>query len=279
MAVVNGCPYPKDFLTYQSYTMNIGRRSQQAFSIEAFQAGKHWAYDVVFHNYYQALCLFANKLIQDPTAAEDIAQESLIKLWEKHAGFDSPFAIKSFLYITAKNACFNFLKRTQNGEKLQKIMGVLTKDSEDYVWNELTRVEVVRAIQTMLKALPNECRKIMEFSIVDGLDNHEIAQRLSISVHTVKNQKARAVYLMKKKFGNKPLLLLAFMMMDMHTSQFESIHQMQEQHAKVWTMPASSRTSGVPNWQQLSSTVTKPSQFLTKCATYTISLFIFFCIL
>ena len=259
--------------------MNIGNRSQPEFSIEAFQAGKHWAYNVVFNHYYQALCLFANKLVQDPAAAQDIAQEVLIKLWEKHANFDTPISIKSFLYISVKNASFNFLKRTQSGEKLQKIMAVLTKDSEDYVWNELTRVEVLRVIQTMLKALPTECRRIMEYSIIDGLDNQEIAKRLSISVHTVKNQKARAIYLMKKKFGNKPLLLLAFMMMDMRSSQFESIQQMQEQQAKVWTIPASPATNDVQKWPHLSSIVTKSSQFLTKCATYTVVLIIFFCIL
>src|SRR5688572_2892523 len=228
--------------------MNIGNRSQPVFSIEAFQTGKHWAYNVVFHHYYQALCLFANKLIQDPTASQDIAQEALIKLWEKHSGFDSPYAIKSFLYITTKNACFNFLKRTQTGEKLQKIMAALTNNSEEYVWNELTRIEVVRAIQSMLKVLPTECRKVMEYSIVDGLDNHEIAKRLSISVHTVKNQKARAIYLMKKKFGNKPLLILAFMLMDMRGSQIESNQYAQEPQAKVWTIPAAQGAGNVLNW-------------------------------
>ena len=258
--------------------MNPGNRAQPAFSIEAFQSGHHGAYNAVFHHYYPALCLFANKLIQNMAASEDIAQDSLIKLWEKHAGFDSPLAIKSFLYITTRNACFNFLKRTQTGEKYQKIVGILSKDSEEYVWNELTRTEVVREIKAMLKTLPPECRKIMEHSIVDGLDNQEIAQRLHISVHTVKNQKARAVYLMKKKFGNKPLLLAAFLLLDMRSVPQDHIHHSHYfQVPRVWKLPAVSTTNKAGVYNYLSSIVTNPGQFLTKCSTYAISLIIFFC--
>lgn len=259
--------------------MNFRKRLQPTFSIEAFQSGEHWAYGTVYQHYYPALCFFANKLIQDPNAAQDIAQESLIKLWEKHKGFDSPFAIKSFLYITAKNACFNFLKRNQTGEKFQKILAVLAKDSEDYVWNELTRVEVLREIHVMLRVLPTECRKIMEHSIIDGLDNQEIAKRLSISVHTVKNQKARAVYLMKKKFGNKPLFLVALMLMDMNNPQYDYDLVSDSQQAKVWTLPANPPTAEQNACQYLSTTATEPSRFLSTCASYTISLFIFFCFL
>lgn len=245
--------------------------------MEAFQAGQHWAYSAVFNHYYPALCFFATRLIQDATAAQDIAQESLIKLWEKHAGFDSPFAIKSFLYITTKNSCFNFVKRTQTGEKYQKTISLLSNDSEDYVWNELTRAEVIREIHAMLNTLPNECRKIMQFSIVDGLENHEIASRLNISIHTVKNQRARAIYLMRKKFGNRPLFLIAFLLMDARNSQFESIGKMQEQQQKVWTLPAIPQTPAAKAYHYLASHAAKHSQIVLKCASYTISLLNFFC--
>ena len=51
----------------------------------------------------------------------------------------------------------------------------------------------------------------MRLSYIEGLTNQEIASLLSLSIHTVKNQKARAIYLIRKKLLNKPLLLMMFL--------------------------------------------------------------------
>lgn len=199
--------------------MSSSKTLQSNFSIAAFRQGQPAAFSSVFDHYYPALCYFATRLIQDVTAAEDIAQETLIKLWEKHEGFHNVHAIKSFLYITTKNACFNFMKRTQVGEKNHEEWSQIWDEYEDFVLNQLTRAEVLRELYNMLNMLPPECRKVMRHSFVDGLDNQQIAQLLNISVHTVKNQKARAIYLIKKKLGGKALLMLSLLMLEMQSGR------------------------------------------------------------
>ncbi|HYF29889.1 MAG TPA: RNA polymerase sigma-70 factor [Chitinophagaceae bacterium] len=240
------------------------------FSMQAFQSGEHEAYSTVFKQYYPALCFFAVRLIQNVAAAEDIAQESLIKLWEKHAGFNSPHAIKSFLYITARNACYNFLKRSQTGTKNQSQWSFLWEDADDYVWNQLTRSEVVREVQLMISSLPPECRKVMQHSIVDGMENHEIAQLLKISVHTVKNQKARAIYLMKKKFGNKPLFVAALVLLDMRTSHFESMQQMQQYSSGATYTNNQHIQEPASTYHVQPAVALRQEQHSSRCASYTV---------
>lgn len=184
------------------------------FSIAAFQKGQPAAFGTVFDNYYPALCVFASRLTQNVIAAEDIAQETLVKLWEKREDFQNVHAIRSFLYITTKNACFNFMKRMQTGEKNHEEWSQTWDESEDFVLNQLTRAEVLREIYQMLNMLPPECRKVMRHSFVDGMDNHQIAKLLNISVHTVKNQKARAIYLIRKRLGANALLMLSLVLLE-----------------------------------------------------------------
>src|ERR1700750_3226025 len=148
------------FYLYQPCYMKIVRPTTDTFSILAFKQGQRTAFNYVFDHYYQALRFFANRLVQDTFAAEDITQETFIKLWEKHTGFHSPQAIKSFLYITTRNACFNFIKKSQTGIKNQKLWSGVWDETEDYVLNQLTRSEVVRELYLMLNMLPAECRKI-----------------------------------------------------------------------------------------------------------------------
>lgn len=198
--------------------MKAVRPKSAGFSINDFQQGQPGAFNYVFDLYYNAVHFFAAKLLQDPPAAEDITQETFIKLWEKHAGFNSPQAIKSFLYITARNACFNFIKKSQTGIKNHKLWSGVWDESEDFVLNQLTRTEVIREIYTILEMLPAECRKVMRYYFIEGKENHEIASLLNISVSTVKNQKTRAICIIRKKLGNRSLLLIALAMLQLRSA-------------------------------------------------------------
>jgi RNA polymerase sigma-70 factor (family 1) len=210
--------------TKTPYFMSSSKTLKSNFSITAFREGQPAAFGSVFDHYYPALCYFASRLIQDVNAAEDIAQEALIKLWEKHEGFNNVHAIRSFLYITTKNACFNFMKRLQMGEKNHEEWSQIWDEYEDFVLNQLTRAEVLREVYNMLNMLPPECRKVMRHSFVDGFDNQQIAKLLNISIHTVKNQKARAIYLIRKKLGGKAILMLSLLLMEMQSGRVADLH-------------------------------------------------------
>lgn len=179
-----------------------------AFSIDDFMNGKPLAFSYVFDHFYNSIHFFANRIVANSPAAEDITQETFIKLWENRSGFSSPYAIRAFLYVTARNACFNFLKRGQTGQKNHQQWLLAWDEKEDNVLTEMVRAETIRDVHSLLDSLPPECRKIMRYHYIDGKDNREIAEILNISVHTVKNQKARALFLIKKRLGNRALITL-----------------------------------------------------------------------
>lgn len=197
--------------------MNSIKTLNPVFSIHAFKQGQPRAFNHVFDLYYHALHFFANRLIQDASAAEDITQETFIKLWEKHAGFHSPEAIKSFLYITTRNACFNYIKRAKTQAKNQKLWSHVWDESDDFVLNHLTRAEAIREIYITLEMLPTECRKVMRLYFIEGKENEEIARLLNISIHTVRNQKARAVYLIRKKLRKKSFLFVMLLLLELRS--------------------------------------------------------------
>lgn len=213
--------------------MKAVRLEATNFSINDFQQGQPAAFSHVFDHYFNAVRFFAAKLLQNSPAAEDIAQETFIKLWENHAGFSNAKAIKSFLYITARNACYNLIKKSQNGAKNHRQWSGLWDESEDFVLNHLTRAEVVREIYMILNMLPAECRKVMRYYFIEGKENQEIATIMNISISTVKNQKTRAIYIIRKKLGNRSLLLIAMAML-----QLRSIHA-QVKTSKTFTAPTS----------------------------------------
>jgi len=43
-------------------------------------------YEIIFRQYYQGLCNYANMFLKDMDNAEEIVQNVFVKLWEKKAG-------------------------------------------------------------------------------------------------------------------------------------------------------------------------------------------------
>lgn len=164
------------------------------------------AFAFFFDLHYNPLCYFAERLVKDQQVAEDVVEESFMKLWDKRSDFESEHGIKAFLYITTRNACINIIKQSQRDTLSQAEMLYLADKKEEFVLNEMIRSEVLRVIGRELDKLPVQCRTILKMSYVKGLKNHEIANQLDISVHTVRNQKARGLQLLRTKFEGTQLL-------------------------------------------------------------------------
>ena len=57
--------------------------------IDTFKKGGPDALQSLLKQFYSPLCLFAERLLADRAAAEDIVGESFIKLWHKRTDFET----------------------------------------------------------------------------------------------------------------------------------------------------------------------------------------------
>ena len=174
--------------------------------IERFKAGDPTAYTTFFNTYFAPLCYFAAQLIKDKPAGEDIAKDTFIKLWQKQNDFESPQNVKAFLYITVRNACLNHLRHMAVRESTTKELLYLGKDREDaVVLNSMIKTEVMKEVYCEIEKFPEKRKHIFKLAYLQGMKNEEIAQLLSISVSTVKTQKARAILALRNRFADGSL--------------------------------------------------------------------------
>jgi RNA polymerase sigma-70 factor (family 1) len=174
--------------------------------IDTLKKGVPDALQSLLKQFYSPLCLFAERLVADRAAAEDIVGESFIKLWNKRGDFESMQNLKAFMYITVRNACLNYLKQAKRDSLNQKQLAYLTGEKEEFILNEMIRAEVLKEIMNEINNLPEQCGKVLKLAYLDGLKNQEVAKVLNISVHTVKNQKARAIQLLKTRLRDRDIM-------------------------------------------------------------------------
>jgi len=153
------------------------------------------AFKYVFDTYYQGICLFIQKYVLDPDQAEDIAQDVFVSLWEKNLQFENLKAFKAYLYQTARNKSINALEHEAVKRGYQD-MAIQEQNTEQFYNLNFIETETQRLIVKMLDKLPPRAREILHLQL-EGYKNNEIAEKLNISVYTVKNHKATAYKFLK----------------------------------------------------------------------------------
>lgn len=175
--------------------------------IQLFQQGAETAFAEIYNLHYTAIYYYARHFVPDSQEARDITAETFVKLWKLRANFDNIHKIKTFLHVTARNACIDALRHQKwKAGKHQQLIQLLMEDEGSMVArnnspmaaatrfvNGLVEGELLGRIYEEIENLPPQRKIIFKLSFLDGMKNAEIAAQLNISIQTVQNQKAIAL--------------------------------------------------------------------------------------
>ena len=170
---------------------------------ESFRNGEDQALSHFFKLHNKSLCYFANRLVQDVAEAEDIASDCFLKLWKRRRDFETASNIKSFLYISCRNACLDHLKHLKVKSAAQQNYFSQLTQSEETILYTIMEAEFLEILSGEIELLPEKCREIFKLIYFQGKKTDEIATELDLSVQTVRNQKTRAIELLKTAFLKK----------------------------------------------------------------------------
>ena len=168
---------------------------------EAIRQGDETVFDTVFRRFYAPLCHYATQFTDgDPDEAEDIVQQTFVKLWERRASVDIAWSVKAYLYKMVHNAALNRIRHQQTKHKYQQF-NAQQLDTQ-HVHPEDTAPELRERLHNALNELPPQCRNIFELSRFEQLKYREIAEQLQISIKTVETQMGKALRLMRLQLAD-----------------------------------------------------------------------------
>jgi RNA polymerase sigma-70 factor (family 1) len=171
----------------------------------SFNIARREDYEWIFRQYYQGLCNYANMWLKDMDNAEEVVQNTFVKLWEKRDQLNIDSSVKSYLYKAVYHAALNEIKHKKikedylNMQKHEQVMEPETKGNMR---------ELEQKIEKALLNLPEQCRLIFRMSRFEELKYREIAAILNISIKTVENQMGKALRLMRENLADYLAILL-----------------------------------------------------------------------
>lgn len=147
-------------------------------------------------------------MVSDPAVAEEIVQDTFVKLWIRRSYFEKPTAVKAFLYIATKNACLNHLKSPRNryvGD-IEDVADVLYGDDRDLL-TQMIHAELVAELYRELQRLPEQYARIFRMTYFEEKTTEEICASLDISPNAVFTARSKATKLLRRLFKEKDLWL------------------------------------------------------------------------
>jgi RNA polymerase sigma-70 factor (family 1) len=162
--------------------------------------GSKKAFEFIFLKYYENLCTYAYSIVRDKYSSEEVVQEMFVKLWENRQSLTIDISAKSYLYRTVHNQCLNYLdyvnvRRKFTQGKANETIDLLKTGplSDNYPIANLLVQELETEIEKAISSLPNQCREVFLLCRYEELSYAETAERLGVSINTIKTQLQRAM--------------------------------------------------------------------------------------
>lgn len=158
------------------------------------------SFEEQFRIHYVLLCRAAYYIVVDEDAARDIVQDFFLYCWNKRNDIHITHDFKSYALRAVKNASLRYLQKS--GKVQLEEIKVIEAMSE-YFPQEVPGEDDTRnaALWAAVSRLPEQRRKVFLMSTQDGLRYKDIAEKLGISINTVKTQIKLALHFMRKECG------------------------------------------------------------------------------
>jgi RNA polymerase sigma-70 factor (ECF subfamily) len=149
----------------------------------------------LFTKEYSGLCRYALTFMQDEHAAEDVVQDTFIRIWEGKRELITSPDIRFYLVTAVRNNCISALRKAKTSV-IQFPEHTPEGDPEPFFSPTQSREEAAerqRRLSAALDTLPAKCREVFLLVKMQGLSYKQAADTLGISVKTVEAQMGKAL--------------------------------------------------------------------------------------
>lgn len=165
------------------------RSDQDAQLLRRISDGDRRAAQLLLDQYLGRVVTYSYRMIGDSAEAEDVAQETFLRLWRHIDTWRADAPLVHWLHRVAYNLCIDRLRR-RRPVSLDALPEPL--DSRDGPASALHRLQLADAVASAIAQLPERQRAAVVFVHQEGFSNIETAALMEISVEAVESLLARA---------------------------------------------------------------------------------------
>ncbi|MCE1198485.1 MAG: RNA polymerase sigma-70 factor [Marinilabiliales bacterium] len=151
--------------------------------------GEKSAYRALYRQYYSQMFHLAFHYLKEREVAEEIVQDTFLRLWEVRETIDPEQNIHNFLFTLTKNGALNWLRNQKSAHRHQQEIRY-----KEWHYNQLALErlgdlyelkELQQKIDAAIDRLPEDLKETFVMNRFENLTYKEIAERQSVSIKTI----------------------------------------------------------------------------------------------
>jgi len=172
------------------------------------------AIKLLFDQYYESLCLYAESIVHEHYAAEEIVEELFIYLWANFSKKPINTSLKSYLFKAVYNNSLKYIEKRKKKKEISETLDYVFYDKEilhpitfEHPHSSLITQELESKAEEVMNLLPPQCQKIYYLNRFENLSYSDIATELNITTSTVKTQMSRAFQKLREELKDYILII------------------------------------------------------------------------
>ncbi len=185
---------------------------EEQLHIENLRNGSYQSFKFLYDHYVDSLYGYTIELTRSKVLANELVQDTFVKVWINRGSIRPEFRFKSFLFKIAKNQLIDEFRK-----KLRDPL------FEDYLFHQGNPIVAENPVDLKVdfddfkehlrlakKKLTPRQQEVFELSKEQGYSAGEIASRFKITEQTVYNQLYLSIQILQKEMGSFAKLFILF---------------------------------------------------------------------
>ncbi len=178
--------------------------------ISNYLKGDEKSLDLLVKRYLNQIYGFVFKYVNDKEIAEDITQETFLKVWRNLKKVDKNKSFKSWIYTIAKNTALDFLKKKKSvpfsrfeRDDGKNILFDVLPDKRLLPDKVSELLELKKAFLSAIAELSIKYKTVLSLYYYQYLNFREISEVLEEPINTIKSRHRRGLVLLKGIIQNQ----------------------------------------------------------------------------
>ncbi len=153
--------------------------------LQGLSRGNQADFNTVYNTFNGTVFNTAMMYVRDPVEAQEIVQQVFVKLWERRAVFSEVHNLKDYLFISTKNAIFNFFNQLEKQARITNTFADHTHTSiPETAFEERQYHDYWLQV---IEELPTQQKQVYKMIEIQDNTLDEVTDKLNLSKATVKN--------------------------------------------------------------------------------------------
>ncbi|MDR0793568.1 MAG: RNA polymerase sigma-70 factor [Chitinophagaceae bacterium] len=162
--------------------------------------------------FFSKLIVYALSILHRQEIAEEIVSDVFVSIWLKKEELLLKDNLQAYLFKAVHHKCIDYLRslKTIKKQKTVALYSLLEEDilaEPNFIVEEIFSKNLEQTLQQAIEKLPPKRKEVFLLSRRENLSYQQIANKLSLSVNSVKTQISRSVDFLRNEVKKITVLL------------------------------------------------------------------------